>query len=54
MTSRSLPTITLPLKFSRRFDPHLIGDFRIVRRHEVRQDERLDAGGLCHASGVFR
>jgi hypothetical protein len=34
--------------------PHLVGDFRIVRRNEVRQDERLDGGGLGDAAGVFR
>ena len=35
------------------FDPHSIGDFRIVGRHEVREDEHLDAGIVGDAPRIL-
>jgi hypothetical protein len=37
----------------RGFDPHPIGDFRIIGRHKMGEDERLDAGHLRNAARVF-
>jgi hypothetical protein len=37
----------------RGFDPHSIGNLRIIRRHEMGEDERLDTGILRDAAGVF-
>jgi hypothetical protein len=39
---------------SGRVNPHLVRDRWIVRRHEVRQDERLDAGRLRDAARILR
>jgi hypothetical protein len=36
-----------------RVNPHLIGNLGIVRGHEMRENESLDAGCLRHAAGIF-
>jgi len=36
-----------------RVDPHLLRNFRILRRYQVREHQRLDSGSMCDASGVF-
>lgn len=38
---------------ARRINPHLVGDLWIVRWHEMREDQNLDASFLCHAAGIF-
>ena len=37
----------------RGFDPHLIGDLRIIGGHQVREHECLDTSGLRDPSGIF-
>jgi len=34
-------------------NPHLFGDLQIIGRHEVRQDEHLDAGPFGDSPGVL-
>jgi hypothetical protein len=35
------------------FNPHALGNLRIVGQHEVREHECFDASGLCDSTGIL-
>jgi hypothetical protein len=40
--------------FVGRINPHLIRDFRIIRRHEMREHQSFDRSGLRNSTRIFR